>query len=175
MATSRYDPRVQDSSTYVDGNGKEDSGSVRDDTSEPDGLAERQQSGSCRNINAAGDRRSSKLVWSREKNIVAMECYYLSRPVDEEGKPVRGYRRMFSMWKEQQQLCDQVRLIKSKGWLSEVELDAIRQRVLRCDGELEGSQCESGSQGVCVESSVHDAGEVGEDLWIRLMGKLIVE
>ena len=30
-----------------------------------------------------------------------MECYFLSRPVDEEGKPARGYRRrMHNIWKE---------------------------------------------------------------------------
>ena len=41
------------------------------------------------------------------------ECYFLSRPVDEEGKPVRGYRRMHNIWKErhdteitEQRLCD---------------------------------------------------------------------
>ena len=26
-----------------------------------------------------------------------MECYFLSRPVDEEGKPVREYRRMHNI------------------------------------------------------------------------------
>ena len=42
-----------------------------------------------------------------------MECYFLSRPVDEEGKPVRGYWRMHNIWKKQyhteitkQRLCD---------------------------------------------------------------------
>ena len=34
-------------------------------------------------------------------NTAVMECYFLSRPVDEEGKPVRGYRRrMYNIWKE---------------------------------------------------------------------------
>ena len=34
-------------------------------------------------------------------NTAVMECYFLSRPVDEEGKPVRGYRRrMHNIWKE---------------------------------------------------------------------------
>ena len=31
-----------------------------------------------------------------------MECYFLSKPVDEESKPVRGYRRkLHNIWKEQ--------------------------------------------------------------------------
>ena len=49
-----------------------------------------------------------------------MESYFLSSPVNEERKPVRGYRRrMHNIWKEQhgteiieQHLCDQARMIK---------------------------------------------------------------
>ena len=26
-------------------------------------------------------------------NIAVMECYFLRRPFDEEGKPIRGYRK----------------------------------------------------------------------------------
>ena len=34
-------------------------------------------------------------------NTAVMECYFLSRPVVEEGKPVRGYRRrMHNIWKQ---------------------------------------------------------------------------
>ena len=55
-------------------------------------------------------------------NTVVMECYFLSRPVDEEGKPVRGYRRRIcNIWKErygteitEQRLCDQARMNKEK-------------------------------------------------------------
>ena len=43
-----------------------------------------------------------------------MECCFLSRPVDKEGKPVGGYRRrMHNIWKErydteitEKRLCD---------------------------------------------------------------------
>ena len=49
-----------------------------------------------------------------------MECYFLSRPVDEEGKPVRGYRRRtHNIWKErhgteitEQRFCEQARMIR---------------------------------------------------------------
>ena len=54
-----------------------------------------------------------------------MECYFLSRPVDEEGKPVREYRRMHNIQKEQsgteiteQHLCDQVKMIKKNKWIT---------------------------------------------------------
>ena len=33
-------------------------------------------------------------TWTKALNTAVMECYLVSRPVDEEGKPVRGYKRM---------------------------------------------------------------------------------
>ena len=30
-------------------------------------------------------------TWTKTLNTAVMECYFLSRPVNEEGKPVRGY------------------------------------------------------------------------------------
>ena len=55
-------------------------------------------------------------------NIVVKQCYFLSRPVGEEGKPVRGYRRRMFIWKEhygtkitEQHLCDQARMIQISG------------------------------------------------------------
>ena len=49
-------------------------------------------------------------------NTAVLECYYLSKPVDESGRAVRGYRqRMHAVWKErglpkitEQRLCDQL-------------------------------------------------------------------
>ena len=63
---------------------------------------------------------TARTGWSKEKNIAVMECYILSKPIDDNGKPVRGYRkRMHSIWKEhegfnitEQRLCDQARLIR---------------------------------------------------------------
>ena len=61
----------------------------------------------------------------------------MSKPVDEEGKPVRGYRRrMHNIWNERQtlkvteeRLFDQARIIRNNGWLTQVELDDIKQRL----------------------------------------------
>ena len=36
---------------------------------------------------------TARTGWTKEMNIAAMECYFLSNPVDEIGKPIRGYRR----------------------------------------------------------------------------------
>ena len=44
-----------------------------------------------------------KETWTKTLNTAVMECYFLSRPVDKDGKPVRGYsRRMQTIWKGQQ-------------------------------------------------------------------------
>ena len=40
-------------------------------------------------------------IWTKTLNTAVMECYFLSRPVDEESKLVRGCRRrMHNIWKE---------------------------------------------------------------------------
>ena len=67
-----------------------------------------------------------------------MECYFLSRPVDEEDKPVRGYRRtMHNIWKErygteitEQRLIDQERMIRKNEWIAKLKLENIRRKVL---------------------------------------------
>ena len=66
-----------------------------------------------------------------------MECFYRSKPFDEEGKPVSGYRqRLFREWRDrglfestEQHVCDQARAIRKNGWLSELELEAIKRQV----------------------------------------------
>ena len=43
--------------------------------------------------------------WNRGLNVAVMECYFLCKPMDEERKPLRGYRkRMHAIWKERYQL-----------------------------------------------------------------------
>ena len=66
-----------------------------------------------------------------------MKRFYRSKPFDEEGKPVRGYRqRMFREWRDrgllesiEQRVCDQARAIRKNGWLSQLELKAIKTQV----------------------------------------------
>ena len=58
-----------------------------------------------------------------------MECYFLSSFVDEEGKPVRGYRRiMYNILKKrydteitEQGLCDQAKMIRKNEWMTKLE------------------------------------------------------
>ena len=79
--------------------------------------------GRCPTVGQGWPRRhpaTARLKWSRDMNIAVMECYYLSKPVDESGRPVIGYRqRMHAVWKERglpkitkQRLCDQARAIR---------------------------------------------------------------
>ena len=77
------------------------------------------------------------MKWNKEVNKVVMECFYRSKPFDEEGKPVRGYRqRMFREWRDrglfestEQRVCDQARAIRKNGWLSQLELETIKRQV----------------------------------------------
>ena len=37
---------------------------------------------------------TARMKWNKEVNKVVMECFYRSKPFDEEGKPIRGYRQL---------------------------------------------------------------------------------
>ena len=71
-------------------------------------------------------------------NVAVMECYLLSRPFDEQGKSIRGYRKRMhnicNIWKERQGLkvteqmvCYQARVIRMNGWLTELEMNVIKK------------------------------------------------
>ena len=87
-----------------------------------------------------------RVKWNKEVNKVMMEMFYRSEPFDEEGKSIRGYRRrMFREWRERglfestkQRVYDQPRAIRKNGWLSELELEAIKRQV---EGESQGELC----------------------------------
>ena len=74
-----------------------------------------------------------------------MECYFFSRLVVEEGKSVRGYRRrMHNIWKEryhteitEQRLCYQARMIRKNEWITKLELENIKRKVLQKEKDTE--------------------------------------
>ena len=80
-------------------------------------------------------QKTARTGWSKEMDVAAMECYFLSRPFDEEGKPTRGYRKqMHNIWNErqglkvtEQRLCDQARMIRINEWQTELEINAIKK------------------------------------------------
>ena len=42
----------------------------------------------------------ARMKWNRDMNIAAIECNYQSKPVDESGRPAKGYRQgMHAVWK----------------------------------------------------------------------------
>ena len=76
-------------------------------------------------------------------NKIALECFIRSKPFDDGGEPVRGYRqRMMRKWKKhgdfditEQRLCDQAKAIRKNGWLSDLELENI-QRMIEAESEI---------------------------------------
>ena len=78
-------------------------------------------------------------------NTSVMECYFLSSLVDEVVKSIRGHRRrMHNIWKElngieitEQRMCDQARMIKKNEWITKLELENIRRRVLLKEENIE--------------------------------------
>ena len=100
--------------------------------------------------------------WKRTDNINAMECYYKSDPER------RGYiRRMCKIWQErdlfqisEQRLSDQVRLIKRRELLTEMETEEIKRRVneIKDDESVqENKNTEEISTNVAVTSAPTDA------------------
>ena len=65
---------------------------------------------------------TARMMWSKDVNKVVMECYLKSKPVNENGVPIRGYRQgMFRVWQEiglfestEQRICDQARAKRKK-------------------------------------------------------------
>ena len=89
-------------------------------------LGEGSSPGRCSPVRQRGPGRHPATVrtkWSKNVNKVVMECYFRSKPFDDEGKPIRGYRqRMMKEWEEhgvfeitEQRLCDQARAIRKNG------------------------------------------------------------
>ena len=91
---------------------------------------------------------NERQTWKNTLNTAVMECNFLSRPVDEEGKPIRGYRRrMHNVWKEQygtkiteQCLCDQAEMIRKNEWITKLELEDIRRKILQKEKDIDDKQ-----------------------------------
>ena len=99
-----------------------------------------------------------------------MECYYLSYPIEETGKPNRDYRqRMHRQWKEsgifettEQQICEQARAIRKNGWLTEVELELIKRRVLEVETDRAEASGETGEPRDIEKEETSDEGDSEE-------------
>ena len=105
---------------------------------------------------------TARIKWTKQVNIVVMECYYRSRPEDENGIAIRAYgRRMFRGWRErgtfestEQRIPDQARAIRKNGWLSELEVETIR-RGIEQEGE-ETHEMENVTRSADIDQNVVD-------------------
>ena len=87
-----------------------------------------------RQVTAEATRR----IWTKDINVVMMQCFYLSKLFCEDGKPKRGYRQqMHRIWQERglflttkQKICDRARAIRKNNWLTDIDQESIRRRVL---------------------------------------------
>ena len=96
---------------------------------------------------------------------IEYSCNFLSRPVDEEGKPIRGYRRRtHNVWKErygaeitEQPLRDQPRMISESEWITKQELENIRRNVLQKEKDIEVNNNDNTSERFCQdEENIHE-------------------
>ena len=73
--------------------------------------------GRCSLVRQRGPGRHSTTVrtkWSKNVNKIVMECFFRSKPFDDDIKPIRGYRQqLMQEWKEhgvfeitEQRLCE---------------------------------------------------------------------
>ena len=68
------------------------------DNNDVNGIGTQSEDPSSGRCPAAQQRRpgrhrvTARKGWDRQLNIAVMECYYLSKPVNDERKPIRGYR-----------------------------------------------------------------------------------
>ena len=98
-----------------------------------------------------------------------MEYFYRRKPFNEEGKPIRGYRkRIFRNWREtgmfestEQRVCNQTRAIKKNGWLSEFDLEAIKRQE---EDESQGELCREHDVNMEAETVQIDAETVEEEI-----------
>ena len=104
---------------------------------------------------------TARVKWSRDMNKVVMKCYLKSDPVNENGIPIRGYRkRVFKVWQEigpfestEQRVCDQARAIRKNGWLSEIEIELIQR-------QIEKENCIKGAEHNNIVENVNTTGNV---------------
>ena len=77
---------------------------------------------------------TARRKWLKEGNIVVVECYFRSKPLDENGLRIKGCKqRMYKEWKErgffhvsEQRVRDQARASRKNQWLTEIELEMIQ-------------------------------------------------
>ena len=123
--------------------------------------------------------------WSKNVNKIVMECFFRSKPFDDNGKPIRRYRQqMMQEWKEhgvfeitEQRLCDQARAIRKNGWLSDLELENIR-RMIEAESEIVNESIEDVEENQTERDIVRTSErneQIGDDLDETIMWLLMLK
>ena len=77
--------------------GMEDMDNIENDANGAGSLsAEGASSGRCPMGEQRGNdchHATARTVWTKDMNIAVMECYFLSNPVDDNGRPTRGLQK----------------------------------------------------------------------------------
>ena len=102
----------------------------------------------------------SEKKWSTQENIYVMKCYYESKPEE------MGYRKRLLSIREgkglfnvsKQRLCDQVRQIKKKSWLSVLQMEEICREVEKEQLDTRNDE-EKEEENPEVEPREHNANE----------------
>ena len=116
-----------------------------------------------------GHPATARVKWNTEVNKLVIQCFYISKLFDEEGKAIRGYRkRMFREWREkgmfestEQCVFDQARAIRKNGWLTELEMKAIIKQV---EDESQSERCREQDTIADAETKETDVGTVEEEI-----------
>ena len=114
-----------------------------------------------------------------------MERFFRSKPFDDYGTPIRGYRqRMMQEWKEhgvfgmtEQRLCDQARAIRKNGWLSDLELENI-WRMIEAESNIVNESIEGVEENPTGRDIVRTSErneQIGDDLDETIMWLLMLK
>ena len=109
---------------------------------------------------------TARKEWTKNANMIVMECYCRSRHVSETEVPIRGYRKkMYSQWKirgmfesTEHRICDQARAMKKNGWLSDLELEAMRRNIEMEDNVVNNVE-------IREETNHHDTNSIVEEAY----------
>ena len=108
--------------------------------------------------------------WFKNVNEIVMECCFRSKPFDDDGKPIAGYRQqMIQEWKEhgvfeitKQRLCDQAKAIRRNGWLSNLKLENI-WRMIEAESKIVNESIEDVEENQTERNIVRPHEQTGND------------
>ena len=108
--------------------------------------------------------------WSKNVNKIVISCFFRSKPFDDDGKSIRGYRQqMMQEWKKslKSPSKDCVRAIRKNGWLSDLELENI-QRMVEAEIEIVNESIEDVKENQTEKNIVRTRKKISRLVMIRM-------